>query len=142
MRRPVLCVFLSAVMVGCSASSAATEEGLLGGLTGGAIGAGIGAYYANKLGNTAENLLLNTALGAGAGIIAGAMLHEINTANDEQRALVVRQAALVSENQRNIDQLRNEMRDASIWGRAEVKEWNERYWDENPNNPYQGPTPK
>ena len=125
----------------CAPSSVISPEGAVGGLLGSAVGGGVGAFFAQDYGHQTENILINGAIGAGAGLAAGALVHEIRMESANEKARIVRQAEMIGEAQREIDLLRQEMADASTWGRGEVKPWEDRYMGDNPDLPYQGISP-
>ena len=78
------------------------------------------------------------AIGGGLGMLAGGMLHERNVSEVKKRQLLVREARVVSENQREIDAMRENLAESTRWGGGEVKPWNERYWGESYDTPYEG----
>lgn len=123
----------------CSPSSYTAQETLGGLAAGTAVGSGVGWLLAQKVGNTTENVLINGAIGAGVGLLAGALLHERNVAVAKERDVVQREARLLHENERELTQLRRQIEAASSWGNNETKSWEQRYPEENPNRPYQGP---
>jgi hypothetical protein len=125
--------------VGCSPASMGTTEGLYGTALGAAAGTGVGLLFAQKVGNTAENVLINGAIGAGAGLLAGALLHEQNVEVAREREVVQREARLLHENEREIAQMRRQIESASSWGQNETQTWAERYPEDQSNLPYQGP---
>ena len=125
-------------MSGCSLGSAFTSEGALGGAIGAAGGTGVGYLIGEQIGKSTENMLLGGAVGGGLGMLAGGMLHERNVKEVRTRQVLVREMRLVDQNQRQIDALREKLRDADTWGRSEVRPWNERYWGESYDTPYEG----
>lgn len=58
------------------------------------------------------------------------------------KPIVVRVADEEDERQKEIDELRKEIKDSTKYGGGETKDWNDRYLDHNPNDAdsYQGPT--
>lgn len=138
-RLPAFVVAASVFLSGCSAGSAFTKDGGLGALIGGALGAGAGAALGDQRGEAEAGAVLGGVVGAGLGLIAGAVIHEQGEEAARKNEIIVRRAAPVSLEQREIDALREEVYDSTSWGRGEVKPWNERYRGDNPNIPYQGP---
>lgn len=129
-------IFVSA----CSPSGYSSREGMTGAMLGTALGSGVGWLLGNEVGDKTENVALNAAIGGGIGLLAGALMHERNISLARKRAVVIREAALASENQKEIDALRQRVDDASSWGRNEVKPWDERYIGNEPDRPFQGST--
>lgn len=124
--------------VGCSASSLLTTEGVAGTALGTIGGTGVGYFVGEQLGKKTENMALAGGIGAGLGMLVGGMLHERNVSEVRARQVLVREAQVVNENQREIDSLREKLTDSSTWGRGEVKSWNERYMGESYDIPYEG----
>ena len=123
------------VAVGCSPQAITSYEAVSSTVVGGVLGAGVGAAIGTAVGETAKNVAVNSAIGAGAGLLVGAMINEMNR---KQRVVVVRQAETIGENQKRIDALRKEVDDSTKWGQGEIRSWDQRYLDHNPNYPYQG----
>lgn len=126
----------------CSPTNAASQEGLIGALFGGGVGAGIGSYFGKEFGHETENIAINSGIGAGLGLMAGALIHDINQESERKKAVIIRQAKMIGENQTELDRLREEYSESTKWGRSEVRPWKERYWGDNPGEPYLGPAPK
>ena len=125
--------------VGCSPSSMASPEGAVGSIITGVLGAGAGYAVGNEIGKKTENTLLGAGVGAGLGLMAGGLLHEQNLRVAKQRAVVVREAKMISRQQKELDNLREQLSESTQWGGNEVKPWNDRYWGEDSAIPYQGP---
>lgn len=123
---------------GCSPASVLTTEGAAGGLLGAAGGTGIGYAIGTQIGKTTENMLLAGTIGTGLGLMAGGLLYEQNMFSAERREVVIRRAQQISTQQKRIDSLREEMFERSSWGRQEVKSWNDRYWGDSYDSPYEG----
>jgi hypothetical protein len=102
-------------------------------------GTGAGYLIGQRVGKKTENMALAGAIGGGMGLMAGGLLHEHNMKVVEARRARVREARALDRNQSEIDELRERMYDDSSWGRSEVKPWNQRYWDESYDEPYEGP---
>ncbi len=124
--------------VGCSPASYVAAESMVGTAIGAAAGSGVGWLFASEVGNTAENIIVNGAIGAGVGLLAGAILHERNLQIAREREVVLREARMLNQNQREIDELRRTVDDASSWGANERRPWDERYQREQSHRPYQG----
>ena len=125
---------------GCSPAGLASTEGMFGGLAGAAVGSGVGALLADQSGGSmGKNIALNAAIGAGVGLLGGSILGENNLKIQRQREIVLREAELIDENQRELDLLRGQIDESSSWGRNEVKPWNERYPAEDLQLPFDGP---
>ena len=133
----VLIIAACGLLSGCSARSYASQESMSGALVG--TGSGIGWLIGNEVGNTTENVLSNAAIGAGIGMLGGALINEQNIKTARQREVVLREARMISKNQRDLDRLREEIYDASSWGRNEIKPWDRRFQVDQPGVPYQGP---
>ncbi|MCB0323863.1 MAG: hypothetical protein KDD69_09830 [Bdellovibrionales bacterium] len=125
---------------GCSAASYVSQEALTAGVVGSAAGSGIGWLIGNEIGDKSQNIAVNAAIGGALGLIAGAIINERNVQIARQREVVMREARLMSRNQRELDALRESLYDSTSWGRAEVKPWDERYQINDSHRPYQGPT--
>lgn len=133
-------LIISLFVSSCSPTSYISQEGMLGGLTGTLLGSGVGWYLGSEKGHMGENIALNAAIGGGLGLLGGAMLYDHNVKLVQKREVVQREARLVSQNQREIDLLRQELDDASSWGRNETQSWDRRYLDEESGYPYQSST--
>ena len=123
----------------CSPGAYTSTESLMGAALGTAAGSGVGLLYANKYGNKTENILINGAIGSGVGLLAGALLHERNLKVAKERDVVLREARLIHENEKELVELRKQIESASSWGQNEPKPYDQRYPEANPNRPYQGP---
>lgn len=115
-----------------------SQEGAVASLITSGIGAGAGYAVGNEIGKKTENTLLGAGIGAGLGLMAGGLLHEQNLKVAKARAIVVREARMLDRNQKEIDNLRERIYESSSWGGNESRPWNERYWGEDPDYPYQG----
>ncbi len=124
--------------LGCSPTSVLSTEGAVGGALGAAGGTGIGYAIGQSIGKTTENMLLAGTIGSGLGLMAGGLLYEHNVFSSQEREVIIRRAQRINSQQREIDALREDMFERSSWGRSEVKGWNDRYWGESPNTPYEG----
>ena len=122
----------------CSLASYQTMEALVGGAGGSIAGGGVGYIIGQEIGKKTENTATGAAVGAAAGVALGALVHENNVELSKEREVVVREAKLIDENQKEIDRLREEVNEESNWGRNETKPWNERYADDIPDEPFQG----
>ena len=122
----------------CSPGSYATGEALAGTLVGSSAGAGVGWLLGERVGNKTKNVLVNSAIGAGVGVAAGALVHEQTAPLRRREDAVRREARLIGETQKEIDDLRQSIYDQSSWGNNELKPWDERYLGEDAITPYQG----
>ena len=122
----------------CSPSSYTSAEGLTGTLIGTGIGSGIGWFLGEELGKKKENIAVNAAIGGGAGLLGGALLHEKKISLAKEREVVIREALLIDENQKELDNLRNDLDESTNWGRGEVKPWDQRYLDYEDDRPHHG----
>ena len=122
----------------CSPGSYASNEGMMGAFTGTLLGSGVGWYLGDELGKKKENILLNAAIGGGLGLVGGALLNEQKVRLAKEREVVIREALLIDENQKELDNLREDLDESTNWGRGEVKPWNERYPDEAYDLPFSG----
>lgn len=129
---------LFSAATGCSPTSVLSTEGAAGGLLGAAGGTGIGYVIGTQIGKTTENMLLAGTIGSGLGLMAGGLLYEHNVFSAQEREVVIRRAQRISTQQRQIDSLREDMFERSSWGRGESKSWNDRYWGESYDAPYEG----
>ena len=139
-RALILGSLLSMSQVACTAASYVSQEALSGTAMGSLAGAGVGWLIGNEVGMKTENVAVNAAIGGGLGLLAGAIINEKNVSIARQREVVMREARLVSKNQQELDRLRENLYDSTSWGRGETKPWNERYLEEDPARPYQGPS--
>ncbi len=115
-------------------------ERKLGLIFGGGLGTGIGAAIGDSVGSAGEGAAIGAGTGALLGYFIGGSIEARNeTAVSEKSDYVIRIPLTVSDDQKQIDAMRRKMEDEAMFGGKEVKPWNERYWGENPNNPYQGP---
>ena len=137
-RSTLFSALLICPLAACSPSSILTSEGATGGLIGGAAGTGVGYLIGQQIGKKPENMLLAGSIGTGLGLMAGGLLYERNLVAVQEKHIILRQARRVSEQQREIDHIRQQMTDSSTWGQMERKSWNERYWGDGYNNPYEG----
>jgi len=135
-----ICISIAFSTSGCSIASYATQEALSGALAGTAVGSAVGWVIGEEMGNKAENIALNAAIGTGVGILAGAAINERNIRAARKKEVAVREAKLISENQKKLDKLREEINESSSWGRNEVKSWDKRYTANDQDVPYQGST--
>ena len=124
----------------CSMQSLLTSEALIGTAVGAATGTAGGYFVGEEIGKRNENMALIGGLGAGVGALAGGLLYEEGLKSSQKKLVVMREARLIGQNQREIDSLREDLHDSSVWGQLEVKPWNERYKiDEDAAScPYQG----
>ncbi len=122
----------------CTPASYSSQEGVTGGLLGVGTGALSGWLIGEQVGKKTENIALGSAIGGGLGMLGGAWINEQNIKLVRKRELVVREATLVGQQQRELDQLREQVYDSSSLGGNEVKPWDRRFWDEEPESPYQG----
>lgn len=129
---------LMIAQLSCSPSSYTSQEGMMGGITGTTIGAGIGWWFGKEYGKMTENILLNSAIGGGIGLLAGALLHDQNIKIARKREIVKRESIMISQNQKELDMLRERLYDSTSWGGNETKSWDERYVGEDSDYPYQG----
>jgi uncharacterized protein YcfJ len=136
----ILSIFALCSLGGCSFASYASQEALTGALGGTAVGSAVGWVIGQEVGDTAQNVAVNAAIGTGVGILAGAALNERNIRAAQKKEVVVREARLISKNQKELDELREEIYDSSSWGRNEVQSWDQRYTGDYPSVPYQGST--
>ena len=132
-------VLLTLSLSACSASSIMTPFAAVGTLAGAGLGAVTGAVVAATDDSFDKNatIALGTGAGAATGVIVGAMMHERQQEIEKIRPIVREPMYTDNEVQREIDGLRQEMRDDSSYGRSEVKPWDDRYL-ENDSLPYQG----
>lgn len=126
------------LLSGCSPTSSISPEIFTGTALGTAAGSSVGWIFSREYGNTAQNLLVNGAIGAGVGLLAGTLLHERNVKLAQERQVVIREAEVIDESQKEIDQLREKVYDSSSWGRNETKSFDRRYQTEESEAPYQG----
>ena len=131
--------FCTCALPACSPGSFFSTEAGGAGLLGTALGSGVGWVIGEEVGNKTENIAINAAIGGGLGLLSGALLHERNIQIARKREVVMREARLASRNQRELDARRQRLYDATNWGQNEVKRWDERYWGEEAELPYQGP---
>lgn len=131
-------ILFSLLTASCSPSSMFTSEGAYSSAAGGILGTGIGYAIGQQVGKTTENMLLAGTIGSGIGLMAGGLLHEHNIAVSQKQEVLIRQVRMVDDNQREIDSLREKLHDSTSWGGNEVKPWNERYWGDNYQHPYEG----
>ncbi len=136
--KSVVLISLINGLVGCAPSSMFTQEGAGFGIVSGLLGGGAGYLIGEEVGKKTENTLLGTGVGVGLGMMAGGLIHEQNVRTAQKRTVVVREARLIGETQKELDHLRNELTESTTWGGNEVKPWNERYWGEDTGIPYQG----
>lgn len=136
--KAVFAAILLGHCLACSPASVLSSEGAIGGLVGGAAGTGVGYLIGEQIGKKPENMLLAGSIGSGLGLMAGGMLYERNLVAVKEKQIILRQARRVSEQQREIDRIRQQMHDSSSWGQMERKPWNERYWGDSYNSPYEG----
>ncbi len=120
----------------CSARNYTSQEGLFGTLLGTGIGSGIGWVLGEKVGNKGKNIAVNAAIGGGLGLLGGAVLNQRNIQVAREREVVVREARMISKNQRELDRLRSEVYESSSWGQNEVKSWDQRYTGRNDDRPF------
>jgi hypothetical protein len=125
---------------GCSPGAFLSGEAGIGSLGGAAVGSAVGAVIGADKGNMTANIAANGLIGAGVGLLGGAIAHGMGEAGGKKQEIVLREAKMIDENQKEIDLLRQEVDDSTKWGRAETKSWNERYLGEDPSEPYQGPS--
>ncbi len=123
---------------GCSYASVFSTEALVGSTLGAVGGTAAGYGIGESIGKKTENMALGAGIGTGLGMLAGGLLHERNVREAQTREVLIRDARMVGENQREIDALRERMTESSSWGRGEVKSWNERYWGDSDGVPYEG----
>ncbi len=126
----------------CSASSAATGPGIIAGLVGAGAGVAAGSIIDETYELSASSMAVLGGAGAALGLIAGALIYENQQASLEEEKPTIRKASFDIQNdpqQREIDALRRQMEDDSVWGRSETKSWNDRYLGDNPSIPYQTP---
>ena len=138
--RSSITILISSALIGCSSgSSMFTQEGMMGSSFGLLAGTGAGYLIGQQIGKPTENMALAGGIGAGLGLLAGGLMHDRNLKKEYAKQAVVREAQLVSDNQKDIDDMRQRMQDSSTWGQGEVKSWNDRYWGESYDVPYEGP---
>lgn len=125
--------------VACTAASYVSQEALTAGTVGSLTGSGIGWLIGNEIGDKSKNIAVNAAIGGALGLVAGALINEKNIRIAREREVVMREARLISRNQRELDTLRENLYDSTSWGRAEVKPWDQRYIIDTSESPYQGP---
>jgi hypothetical protein len=108
----------------------------VGTLVGTGIGSGIGWILGEKTGSKGKNIALNAAIGGGLGLLGGAVLNQRNIQVAREREVVVREARMISKNQRELDTLRSKVYESSSWGQNEVKSWDQRYTGTTENRPF------
>lgn len=134
----IVCMSLSLSTTGCSLANYVSQEGLTGALGGTAVGSAVGWFIGEEVGNKEENIALNAAIGTGVGILAGAAVNQKNIRSARKKEVAIREAKLISKNQKELDKLREEINESSSWGRNEVKPWDKRYIANEQDPPYQG----
>lgn len=137
----VILIFLSVLgLCSCSASSAASIQGLTGSLIGASLGAGgiALAHEADSSIDRSEATALAAPIAAGLGLIAGAVVNEEST--NAERAIYYERlpAEPINDLDPSIESTRRAVYDSTKWGQGEVKPWKSRYLGENANRPYQG----
>ncbi len=122
----------------CSLGSAFSTEGIVGTAIGTLGGTAAGYAIGDQIGKKTENMALAGAIGGGMGMLAGGNMHDRAQAHQEVKQAIVREAQIVDSNQLEIDSLRERMHENSSWGQSERRPWNERYWGESYDLPYEG----
>ncbi len=122
----------------CSLDSLTTSEAVLGGGAGALAGAGIGSIIGDRIGKKTENMAMIGGIGAGTGILLGSLIHDNRAEANKEKAEIIRRAGEISQRQKQIDKLREQVQSDSSWGRSEVKPWSERYETEVSDYPFQG----
>lgn len=127
---------LAITLTGCGSFS--SSQAVSGGLIGGATGVGAGALFGSS-----EQAVGAGLAGAGIGMIAGALANDleqdrIRDPKTSTKVIRLPEYDELSDRQMEIDKIASEVHEAGKMGRSESKSWNERYWDENQNIPYQG----
>lgn len=136
----VLVALLSSI--GCTQAALFQQESVFGSLLGAGTGAGIAALVAeNNLDEYMKNetIAVGGGIGAAAGLIAGGLLYD-SRALEAQALRPVRQPYLVDPTDTwSLDEAYEQVQESTKEGRGEVSPWEERYWGDTPNIPYQGP---
>ena len=122
----------------CSLESLTTTEAILGGGAGALAGVGIGSLVGDEIGKKTENMAMIGGIGAGTGILLGSLIHDNRAEASREKAEIIRRAGEISQRQKQIDKLREQVQSDSSWGRSEVKPWSERYETEVSDYPFQG----
>jgi len=135
----LLLVFIGISSNACSLSSYPTLEGLVGTLAGAGAGAGVGHLIGSQIGNEDKNMAISAGVGAVSGLAIGALIHDQRAQLAKEEEAIIREAKMIGERQKEIDDIREEVYSESSWGRLEVKPWHERYQSDPSEYPYQSP---
>lgn len=106
------------LIVGCENQRVGATEA--GALSGGALGAGLGAIIGHKTGETGAGIAIGTAIGALSGGLIGRQIDSQNSALDASDARIAEQEAMLAENQRLIEELRQRGSDVRTTSRGVV----------------------
>lgn len=142
MKNLVLSCLLVSVTSACAPGSFTSGSALGGTVLGAGLGAGAGAI-ANELDDkfiSSKVIGLGAGIGAGLGLLGGAAYYSDSLEEEESEPTVRKVVYWDTTTARQIDATYQQIREGTMEGRGETKPWTERYLEENPEEPYQGPS--
>ena len=125
----------------CSLRSIPTIDSAIGTAVGAGVGAVAGALAGDSIGESSSAGTLGAIAGGGVGLLAGSTFYEKKMQAAEEQATIVREPILPTREQIEINAAVEAAHQKTMWGQGEVKSWEERYLDYEPNVPYQGRSP-
>lgn len=142
MRSLVSIILVVSFASACAPGSFTSGSALGGTVLGAGLGAGAGAI-ANELDDkfiSSKVIGLGAGVGAGLGLLAGAAYYSDSLEEEEGTQAVRKVVYWDTTTARQIDATYQQTLESTMDGRSETKPWTERYLEENPEEPYQGPS--